>query len=107
VRKTRIRSLQTGVLFLAALFICAGTALAGDDFWTLDHWLLVDARHASLDAEPSLGERWLNPVFQSEEQHGFEYSRSLAVNLEKKLVFSIQGPLIKDRAPGLAFELRF
>jgi hypothetical protein len=92
---------------LAALFFCAGTALAGDDFWALDQWPLVDARDASLDAEPSLGERWLDPVFQSEEQHGFEYSRSLAVNLEKKLVLSIKGPLIRDRAPGLAFELRF
>ena len=50
---------------------------------------------------------WLQAEFHTKKGRGFEYSRSLAVSADKKIIFSIQGPFIKKRTPGIVFEIRF
>jgi hypothetical protein len=49
----------------------------------------------------------LESRLHTEERHEFEYSQSLGLNFERKFVFSIQGPLVGKRAPGLALEVHF
>ena len=58
-------------------------------------------------AERSDQQSWLRANIRSKERHGFEYSRDFQVNKRRKLIFSIQGPLIKKKTPGLVFEIKF
>jgi hypothetical protein len=91
----------------ASLCLFAAPALGDDRPWEQARWLALNARFFSNGEDLSSGQRWLESQFHTDARHGFEYSRSLSLNLERKLVFSIQGPLVAERAPGLAFEVRF
>ncbi len=51
-------------------------------------------------------ESWLRNL-HTKKGRGFEYSQSFTLSSKKKIIFSIQGPIIKKKTPGLAFEVRF
>ena len=93
---------------IAALFcLLAAPALGDDQPWKQGWWHALDDRFSSSGEDSASGQRGLESQFHTSERHGFEYSRSLNLNLERKIVFSIQGPLVGEWAPGLAFEVRF
>jgi hypothetical protein len=95
-------------LSLAALFcILAAPALGDDRPWEQPAWNAFDDRFSSNWENPSSSQYWLEPPLHTEEGHGFKFSQSLALKFEKRFGFSIQGPLIGERAHGLAFEVRF
>lgn len=96
------------LLAIAASFFLLTAPALGDDLpWEQLHWHALHAGFSSSGGDFSLGQQWLESQLHTEDGYGFEYSRSLNLNLEKRLVFSIQGPIVGERAPGLAFEVRF
>ena len=58
-------------------------------------------------AERSDQQSWLRTNIRTKKRTGFEYSRSFQMNKKRKLIFSIQGPMIKKKTPGLVFEIWF
>lgn len=51
---------------------------------------------------------WFRTNFKTVKTHGFEYSRSLDLrDRDRNIEFSIQGPMIRKKTPGLVFEVRF
>jgi hypothetical protein len=51
---------------------------------------------------------WFRSNIKTVKKYGFEYSHSIPVKeRDRPVVFSIQGPLIKKKTPGLSFEIRF
>ena len=91
----------------ASLVLLAAPALGGDRPWEQARWQAVDDELSSSGEDFSLDPRWVASQLRTQVGHGIEYSRSLRLKLEEKFVFSIQGPLIGEMAPGLAFEVRF
>ncbi len=103
----KIRCAQIALAIAALLCLLAAPALGDDRPWEQARWSTLNARYISGGEDPSSDQRWLESQLQTNERHGFEYNRSLNLNLDRKFVFSIQGPLVSEWAPGLAFELRF
>ena len=60
----------------------------------------------SAGSGPTLGE-WLRANLHPEEDHGFEVRRRPTRFGDRKLIFSIQGPLMKERTPGISLSLQF
>ena len=104
---SKIRCARLTFAFAALLCVLAAPALGDDRPWEQARWHALNARFTADGEDFSAGQRWLESQLHTTERHGFEYSRSLSLNLERKIVFSIQGPLVGERAPGLAFEVRF
>ncbi len=107
MRPLKIRGARTLFAIPALLCLLAAPALCDDRPWRQERWHALNVRFISSDEDFSPRQR--QPEFQlrTHERHGFEYSRSLSSSLGRRFVFSIQGPLVADRAPGLAFEIRF
>jgi hypothetical protein len=104
---TKIRCARLAFAIAALLCVLSAPALGDDRPWEQARWHALNARFSASGEELSSGQRWLESQLHSTERHGFEYSRSLSLNFERKIVFSIQGPLVGESAPGLAFEVRF
>ena len=92
---------------VALLCVLASPAFGDDRPWEQERWHALNARYFPSGDDPSSNSNWLEYALHTDAEHGFEYSRSLSVNLDRRFIFSIQGPLVADRAPGLAFELRY
>jgi hypothetical protein len=92
---------------VALLCVLASTAFGEDRPWEQERWHVLNARYFPAGDGPSSNSSWLESELHTDAEHGFEYSRSLSLNLDKRFIFSIQGPLVAERAPGLAFEVRF
>lgn len=103
----QIRCVQLAFASAALLCALAAPAIGDDRPWEQARWHSLNTRFSPAGEEFSSGQRWLESQLHTTNKHGFEYSRILNWNLERKFVFSIQGPLVGERAPGLAFELRF
>jgi hypothetical protein len=103
----QLRCARRAFAIAALLCVLATPALGDDRPWEQARWHALNTRFFPNGEEFSSGQRWLESQLHTAERHGFEYSRSLSFNLERKVVFSIQGPLVGESAPGLAFELRF
>ena len=103
----KIRCARLAFAITALLCLLAAPALGGDRPWEQTRWQTLNAPFFPSGENLSLGQRSLESQLHTTETHGFEYSRSLRLNLERRIIFSIQGPLVGERAPGLAFELRF
>ncbi len=59
------------------------------------------------DLDP-LTKNWFRANIRPVEKHGFEYRHTFSQTAhDRDLIFSIQGPLISNKTPGLAFEIRF
>ncbi len=91
----------------AALLLLAAPALGDDRPSEPTRWQAFYAGFSADGEDFSLDQRWVASQLHTQVRHGLEYSQSLRLRLERKLVFSIQGPLIREMAPGLAFEVRF
>jgi hypothetical protein len=102
-----IRCVRLAFAIAALLCLLAAPALGDDRPWEQARWHALDAHFSSSAENLSPFQRQLESQLHTPERHGFEYSRSLSLNLERKFVFNIRGPLVWERAPGLAFEVRF
>ena len=91
----------------ASILLLAAPALGDDQPWVQAHWQALYAVFSSSGEDLSLDQRWLASQLHTQVRHGLEYRRILKLQPEKKFIFSIQGPLIGEMAPGLAFEVRF
>jgi len=107
MHSVEIRAARILLAIAVSLFLLAAPALGGDRPWEQARWHALEARLISNGEGFSSGKRWLESQTQTDERSGFEYTRSLGLSRGREFVFSIQGPLIADEAPGLAFELRF
>ena len=100
---------RAGLAFAIAALICllAAPALGDDRPWEQARRYALNARLFPSGEEVASGQRWLESQLHTTKRHRFEYGRSLSLNLERKFIFSIRGPLVGERAPWLAFEVRF
>ncbi len=107
MRPPTIRGART--LFAISAFLCmlAAPAFCEDRPWKQERWDALNVRFIASDEDFSPRQRQPELQLHTHERHGFEYSQSLSSSLGRRFVFSIQGPLVADRAPGLAFEIRF
>jgi hypothetical protein len=104
---TKIRCTRLALAIAALLSVLSAPAIGDDRPWEQVRWHALNPRFSARGEELSSGQRWLESQLHTAERYGFEYSRSLSLNFERKIVFSIQGPLVAESAPGLAFEVRF
>jgi hypothetical protein len=103
----KIRSARLAFAIAAFLCLLAAPALGGDRPWEQTRWHTINAHFFPSGEALSSDQRWMESQLRTTESHGFEYSRSLNLNTERRLIFNIQGPLVGESARGLAFELRF
>ena len=95
------------IAIAAALLAYAGPAAANDEQPIAEPSRKLEADILVRAEEPeTIEESWLRNL-HTKKGRGFEYSQTFTYGSDKKLVFSIQGPVIKKKTPGLAFELRF
>lgn len=113
-----IRGARIALVAAASLCLLSAPALGDGRPWEQPRWnafnhlLFPGEENTSLgqrasEEDTSLGQLRLESQLHTHERHGFEYSRHLSLNFRRKFILNIQGPLISERAPGLAFELRF
>ncbi len=102
-----IRGVRIALAIAASIFLLTAPAQGENRPWEQTRWRTFSTQFISSGEDLSPGQRELEPALHTNERHGFEFSRSLSLNLGKKFVFSIQGPLVAERAPGLTFEVRF
>jgi hypothetical protein len=107
MRQQKLRGARTTFAISALLCILAAPALCDDRPWEQKRWHALNVRFIASDEDFSPRQRQTELQLHTHERHGFEYSQSLSSSLGRRFVFSIQGPLVADRAPGLAFEIRF
>jgi hypothetical protein len=103
----KIRCARLAFAIAALLCLLAAPALGDDQPWEQARWHALNAHFSASGEDFPSGQRWLESQLHTTTRHGFEYSRSLSLNLERKFIFSIRGPLVGERAPWLAFEVRF
>ena len=102
-----IRGAQMALAIATLLCLFAAPALGDDRPWEQPAWRALDDRFFSNGEGPSSSRYWPEPPLHTEERRGFEVNQSLGLKFEQRFGFSIQGPLIGERAHGLAFEVRF
>jgi hypothetical protein len=102
-----IRCVRLAAAITALLCLLAAPALGDDRPWEQARWHALDAHFFSSQEGFLSGQHPLESQLHTTERHGFEYSRSLSLNLERRFVFNIRGPLVWESAPVLAFEVRF
>jgi hypothetical protein len=70
---------------------------------------VVESKQVNEVESPRSDERdWFSRHFRKSKGHGFEYSRSFTMGRDKRrIVFSVQGPLVKKKVPGIGIEIRF
>jgi hypothetical protein len=107
MHQAMIRSASLALTIAASLCLLAAPALADERPWEREHWDTVYAGSVPSEEEVFAGQRWFEIRPHTDDQHEFDYSRGLSLNLEDNFIFSIQSPLDGEWAPGLAFELRF
>ncbi len=103
MHQTKIRGARMALAIAASLLLLAAPALGEDRPWEQARWQALYAGFSSSSEELSLDQRWLASQLHTQVRHGLAYSRSLRLKLEKNIVFSIQGPLDGEMAPGFAF----
>ena len=95
-------------LAIAAMFCLLAAPAVGDDRpWEQARWHALNAHFSSGGEGFPSDQRRLESQLHTTERHGFEYSRSLNLILERRFIFNVRGPLVWESAPGLAFEVRF
>jgi hypothetical protein len=102
-----IRCASLALAIAALLCLVVPPALGDDRPWEQARWTTLSARFFSIGEDYPWDERWFESQIHTRKSPGFEYSRSLDLNLERDFIFSIQGPLVDESASGLAIELRF
>ena len=107
MQKTRRLLPRTLMMAAAVWLISTGSASADNESVVEKPPRTITSEILKQASEPGTHQSWLQSEFHTRKGRGFEYNRSLAVSSEKKLIFAIQGPLIKKRTPGLVFEIRF
>lgn len=103
----KTRAARTATAIVASLCLLAAPAIGDDRPWEQARWHALNVRSLSNAGDLSSGQRCLESQLHTDDQHGFEYSRNLSLNYGRNVVFSVQGPLVAEWAPGLTFELRF
>ena len=103
----KIQCARIALAIAASICLLAAPALGDDRPWEQTRWHTFNTQLISSGEDLSSGQRRLEPSLHTNERLRFEFSQSLSLNFGKKFVFSIRGPLVAERAPGLAFEIRF
>ncbi len=103
----KIRGARIASAIATSLCLLAAPALGDDRPWEQARWHTLNVHFLSSGENLFSERRKLESPIHTNEKHGFEYSRGLSLNLGKKFIFRIPGPLIAERTPGLAFEIRF
>ncbi len=98
---------RTTIAIAAAWLVYAGPVLANYEqpVGEPNRKLAAEAL-IRVEKPETIEESWLRNL-HTKKGRGFEYSHSFTLSPEKKVIFSIQGPIIKKKTPGLAFEVRF
>jgi hypothetical protein len=108
VHQTRKLLLRSLIAMAAACLAFTGSASAdGEPAVGAPPRTTITSSALTFNDEPEIKQGWREPQFHTRKGRGFEYSRSLAAGSEEKIIFAIQGPLIKKRTAGLIFEFRF
>ena len=102
-----IRGIRIALAIAASICLLTAPAQGGDRPWEQTRWRMFSTQFISSGEYLPSGQHELEPSLHTNERHGFEFGRGLSLNFGKKFVFSIQGPLVAEKAPGLAFEVRF
>jgi hypothetical protein len=105
----RFRSAMVGTI---AAFVVVSPALAGEDVdepSTVDEPRTLRSRDivTRLDTLPESEPNWFRANIRTTKKHGFQFSRSIETRKREKFVFSIKGPMLRKKTPGLTFEIRF
>jgi len=108
-RRIHALGLNTTLAAACALLWFSGTAAA-------DSELPIDEKpkqRLSRDVIAPITEweqrkNWFRDNIRPVKRHGFEFSRSIPFGHDgQKLIFSVRGPMVAKKTPGLSFELRF
>ncbi len=98
---------RTTIAIAAALLVYVGPAVADDEQPTREPNRKLAADTLIRVERPEMNEEsWLQNL-HTKKGRGFEYSHSFTLSLERKIILSIQGPIMKKKTPGFAFEIRF
>jgi hypothetical protein len=107
MHQTMIRGARLALAISASVCFLAAPVLADERPWEQERWDTVYAGSVPSEEEVFSGQRWFEIQPRTDDQHEFEYSHGLSLNLEENVIFSIQSPLTGEWAPGLGFELLF
>jgi hypothetical protein len=98
---------RTTIALAAALLLYVGPAVADDAQPIREPNRKLAARALLRVEKPETSEEsWLKNL-HTKKGRGFEYSHSFTLSPEKTVIFSIQGPILNKKTPGVALELRF
>jgi len=107
MQRIETRGVRMALALTALSCLLAAPALGDDRPWERPAWHAFDDRFFPNSEDPSSSQFWPESTMYTNERHRLKSSQNLAVKFEKRFGFSIQGPLVGERAHGLAFEVRF
>ena len=107
MHRFKIRGARIALGIAASLCLFAGPALGDDRPWEQLAWHGLNTPLFASGLDRSSSQYALEFPPRTDEKHGFEFSRSLSLNFGKQHLFIVQGPLVAERASGLALEFRF
>ena len=108
MHRNRRRKLRSATLLSVVTLVLTGPAGAEDKkpVESPRQILASDLVKNIEEIDPKRG--WFRPYVHTKKGHGFEYSRSFQPkHRDRKLIFSIQGPFVKKKTPGIGFEIEF
>lgn len=98
---------RTTIAIAAALLVYAAPAASDDEQPIHEPNRKLAASALVRAEEPETSEEsWLRKL-HIKKKRGFEYTHDFTLNSGKKVIFNIQGPIIRKKTPGLVFEIRF
>jgi hypothetical protein len=98
---------RTTIAIAAALLVYAAPAASDDEQPIHEPNRRLAAGALVRAEEPETSEEsWLRK-FHLKKKRGFEYTHGFTLGSGKKIIFNLQGPIIRKKTPGLVFEIRF
>ena len=98
---------RTTIAIAATLLVYAAPAASNDEQPIHEPNRKLAAGALVRAEEPETSEEsWLRKL-HIKKKRGFEYTHGFTLNSGKKVIFNIQGPVIRKKTPGLVFEVRF
>jgi len=105
------RTLSLSVALALLTLGLAGPVLAADDApqeVEVKRTKVTSAIVTRLDTLPETEPNWFRANIRLAKKNGFAYSRRFSPkNRDTDIIFSVKGPMIRKKTPGLTFEIRF